>query len=65
MVLRNKDHRIDLRDVSTANHHQALLAGGGKGQVPCLRVQSVDAEDRWMYESDDIISYIQQHSLVS
>lgn len=63
MVLRDKDHQIELRDVSSGDHRQALIAGGGKGQVPCLLVESEGADDHWMYESGDIIHYIEQHGL--
>lgn len=34
-----------------------LLAGGGRSTVPCLRIESA-AGTRWMYESGDIIDYL-------
>ncbi len=34
-----------------------LLAGGGRSTVPCLRIESA-AGTRWMYESADIIDYL-------
>ncbi len=37
-----------------------LQAGGGMGQVPCLRIEEEDGSVRWMYESGDIIDYLQQ-----
>ena len=30
---------------------------GGKIKVPCLRIEE-DGKDRWLYESDDIITYL-------
>lgn len=36
---------------------QELLAGGGKIQVPCLRIQE-NGEDVWLYESGDVIEYL-------
>ncbi|OOF09978.1 MULTISPECIES: glutaredoxin family protein [Salinivibrio] len=36
-----------------------LEQGGGKIKVPCLRIQQGD-EVQWMYESDDIIAYLNQ-----
>lgn len=36
-----------------------LLAGGGKVKVPCLRIQDGD-QSRWLYESNDIIAYLEQ-----
>jgi len=35
-----------------------LLTGGGALKVPCLKVTNEAGEDRWMYESDDIIHYL-------
>jgi glutathione S-transferase len=36
-----------------------LIEGGGKKQVPCLRIEENDSV-RWLYESSDIIDYLQQ-----
>jgi glutaredoxin len=38
---------------------QELLAGGGQLKVPCLKITE-NGEDRWMYESSDIIEYLDQ-----
>jgi len=53
---------IELRDVLGPGHHRDdLLAGGGKGTVPCLRIDDAqDGSTRWMYESADIIRYLTQ-----
>ncbi len=40
------------------NERQALNEGGGRIQVPCLRIEEDDKNSRWMYESDDIIAYL-------
>ena len=37
---------------------QALKEGGGEIKVPCLRIEEA-GETRWMYESMDIISYLE------
>lgn len=39
-------------------HRAALLTGGGKIKVPCLRIEE-NGESRWMYESNDIIRYLE------
>ena len=39
---------------------EELLTGGGKVKVPCLRIQKGDGDVEWMYESKDIINYLQQ-----
>lgn len=38
-------------------YQKELLAGGGRAQVPCLRIESAD-KTQWLYESDDIIRYL-------
>jgi len=35
-----------------------LIAGGGKSQVPCLRIENDKGEVRWVYESIEIIQYL-------
>ena len=40
------------------NRH-ALLEGGGQVKVPCLKISEDDGNVRWMYESDDIIKYLE------
>lgn len=50
--LRDAQHDPDLRN--------ELLQGGGKVQTPCLRTIDDQGNIRWMYESNDIIKYLQQ-----
>lgn len=38
---------------------QELEQGGGKLKVPCLRIEEGNGNIRWMYESSDIISYLE------
>lgn len=50
---------IEYYSVSKGSAHRAdLLAGGGKIKSPCLRIEN-QGETTWMYESSDIISYLQ------
>ena len=52
---------ITLRDAQhDAEHREALLQGGGKVQTPCLRITGDDGQVQWLYESGDIIRYLQQ-----
>lgn len=37
---------------------KALLEGGGKLKVPCLKIEKPDGSVEWMYESNDIIQYL-------
>ncbi|MFV0576768.1 MAG: glutathione S-transferase N-terminal domain-containing protein [Vibrio sp.] len=49
---------IETRDIRQApENREELIAGGGKGQVPCLRIEK-DGNVEWMYESDVIINYL-------
>lgn len=51
---------IELRDPSKdPAHREALLEGGGKTMVPCLRIDEA-GKSRWMYESSDIIAWLRQ-----
>ena len=40
---------------------EELVTGGGKYQVPALRIQGDGGGHRWLYESRDIIKYLQRH----
>jgi glutaredoxin len=40
-------------------HRAALETGGGKVQVPCLRIDA-GGDTRWLYESNEIIAYLEQ-----
>ncbi|MDZ7804575.1 glutathione S-transferase N-terminal domain-containing protein [Thiohalophilus sp.] len=52
---------IEKRDaLGNPAHRQELLKGGGEIKVPCLRITEDDGQVRWLYESDDIIDYLQQ-----
>lgn len=52
---------IEIRDaVGNAQHREALLKGGGKTQVPCLRIEDAPGEVRWLYESADICRFLEE-----
>ncbi|MFA6921000.1 MAG: glutathione S-transferase N-terminal domain-containing protein [Gallionella sp.] len=52
---------VELRDAQhDAKHRADLLGGGGKIQTPCLRITGEQGNVQWMYESADIIAYLQQ-----
>ncbi|MGR5252322.1 glutaredoxin family protein [Vibrio astriarenae] len=38
---------------------QELLEGGGRVKVPCLKITK-HGEETWMYESSDIVAYLQK-----
>lgn len=60
--VRRAVHRLDipiaLRDIrANPAAHRALLAGGGRQMVPCLYIDD-PAQGTWLYESADIIDYL-------
>ena len=50
---------IETRDAQKGPYREELLREGGEIKVPCLRIEDA-GEVRWMYESSDIIAYLQQ-----
>jgi glutathione S-transferase len=52
---------VEFRDAQkSAQHRQALLTQGGSPKVPCLQITDDKGKVRWLYESGDIIRYLQQ-----
>ena len=51
---------IETRDVKWPETVKGeLLAGGGDLKVPCLRIGEAEREFQWMYESGEIIGYLE------
>lgn len=40
--------------------HETLVREGGSGTVPCLRIEDANGGVEWMYESADIIAYLER-----
>ncbi len=60
-TMRRLSLNIELRDAL----NDQVIAGelireGGQRQVPCLRIIESDGSVRWMYESKDIIRYLEK-----
>lgn len=52
---------IELRDAQhDQSHRNDLQNGGGKIQTPCLKITDDQGKADWLYESGDIIKYLQQ-----
>ena len=52
---------LEIRDIGESDEHRsALLLGGGKTQVPCLRIEDEAGGVSWMYESSDICAYLER-----
>jgi len=63
---RRAARRLSLNiDQLDAQHDQqareALLEGGGEIKVPCLRIEELSGEIRWLYDSAAIIRYLERH----
>jgi glutaredoxin len=51
---------IETRDALREDtSREELLAGGGQIKVPCLKITDDTGKVTWMYESSDIITYLQ------
>ena len=51
---------IETRDAKRSEQaKEELVNGGGQLKVPCLRIEEDNGEVRWMYESGDIINYLE------
>lgn len=50
---------IELRDAkNNPSYRQELLSQGGRLQAPCLRIEQADGSVQWLYESNDIVAYL-------
>lgn len=53
--------KVETRNASGNNQaRKDLEQQGGKIQVPCLRISEEGKDDVWMYESGQIIQYLEQ-----
>lgn len=51
---------IETRDAKRSEQFkEELVQGGGQLKVPCLRIEENNGDVRWMYESSDIINYLE------
>jgi glutaredoxin len=52
---------IERRDAQHEGpNREALMREGGRAKVPCLKITDPSGEDRWMYESGEIIAYLRE-----
>jgi glutaredoxin len=51
--------KIERRDAQPEGENRAaLVAGGGKAKVPCLKITDQSGNSQWLYESGEIIKYL-------
>ncbi|MDN3702037.1 glutaredoxin [Vibrio artabrorum] len=59
-AMKRQSVQFELRDAKNNQQHRSELeAGGGRVKVPCLRIEK-DGKTEWMYESSDIIAYLEK-----
>ncbi|KMV32289.1 glutathione S-transferase N-terminal domain-containing protein [Photobacterium swingsii] len=51
---------LETRDAKVSPWEQELIEQGGARKVPCLRIEKEDGDVTWMYESNDIIAYLEK-----
>ncbi|CAA0105502.1 Uncharacterised protein [Halioglobus japonicus] len=58
--MKRQSLNVGLRDVKRdAGAGEELLSGGGNLKVPCLKIEDGDGEAQWMYESGEIVGYLE------
>ena len=64
--LRKNSLNIELRDAKNITEHkEKLTKEGGKYKVPCLRIETDTGDIKWLYESNNIISYLKTELMLS
>jgi len=59
-AIKRQSLNIEKRDaLKDPVSRRELLEGGGKIKVPCLRIPDENGQPTWLYESDDIIRYLE------
>jgi len=59
--MKRQSLNIETRDAKrNAQFADELVAGGGALKVPCLRIEEGNGSVTWMYESSDILAYLDQ-----
>lgn len=59
-AMKRQTLNIETRDAKRCdNTRDELLEGGGRLKVPCLRIEEKNGEVVWMYESSEIIRYLE------
>ena len=53
--------KIEMRNIrEVPAYREQLIQGGGSPAVPCLLIQYDDGSMKWLYESDDIMNYLEE-----
>ena len=61
-VMKRMSLNIETRDAkNNSQFRQELETHGGRIKVPCLRIEDDKGQFTWMYESSDIVSYLESN----
>lgn len=58
-AMKRNSLNINLRNAKLSEMGNELTQGGGQLKVPCLKITKADGSARWMYESSDIVKYLE------
>ena len=57
---------IAVHDINRSpQYEEELIQGGGRRKVPCLRISQSDDSVKWLYESSEIVAYLEQKFLTA
>lgn len=60
-AIRRLNLTIETRDAGRdQSRKRELIEGGGQYQVPCLRIEKDDGVVQWLYESSEIILFLER-----
>ncbi len=58
------EQKIEQKDIlKEPAFRKELIQGGGKPQVPCLKIETDNGTIHWLYESRDIIQFLQRNDV--
>lgn len=56
------DAEVEVRDVTLHPElRQDIIAATGRRTVPVLKIEHGDGREEWMFESREIVRYLEQH----
>ena len=58
--IRKNNLKINLRNAKNESYKSELVSEGGKYKVPCLKIKKINTKTEWLYESDEIISFLKK-----
>lgn len=60
-AMKREGMNVTLRNINqNTQYREELIQEGGKRTVPCLRIEKENGEVQWLYESKDVVTYLQQ-----